>query len=85
MQTDLGRLLGIWERIKRKRKQNTEFVGCVRRCTVSGKHPRGERKQNNKVFKVTNITVITDDCRIFFERTADAERIYNTFSQQIPT
>ena len=47
--------------------------------------PRGEREQNNKVFKVSNITVITDDCRIFFERTADAERIYNTVSQQIPT
>ena len=47
--------------------------------------PRGEREQNNKVFKVSNITVITDDCRIFFKRTADAERIYNTGSQQIPT
>ena len=47
--------------------------------------PRGEREQNNNVFKVSNITVITDDCRIFFERTADAERIYNTVSQQIPT
>ena len=47
--------------------------------------PQGEREQNNKVFKVSNITVITDDCRIFFERTADAERIYNTVSQQIAT
>ena len=47
--------------------------------------PRGEREENNKVFKVSNITAITDDCRIFFERTADAERIYNTVSQQIPT
>ena len=47
--------------------------------------PRGEREQKNKVFKVSNITVITDDYRIFFERTVDAERIYNTVSQQIPT
>ena len=47
--------------------------------------PRGEREQNNKVFKVRNITVITDDCRIFFERTADTERIFNNFSQQILT
>ena len=47
---------------------------------------RGEREQNNKVFRViSNITVVTDDCRIFLERTADAERIYNTVSQQIPT
>ena len=47
--------------------------------------PRGEREQNNKVFKVSNITVIKDDCRIFFERTADVGRIYDTVSQQIPT
>ena len=49
------------------------------------RRPREEREQNNNVFKVSNITVITDDCRIFFERTADAERIDNTVSQQIPT
>ena len=24
----------IWERTKRKRKQNTEFAGCARRCTA---------------------------------------------------
>ena len=37
------------------------------------------------MLEVGGVTVVTDECKIFFERTADAERNYNTFSQQIPT
>ena len=37
---DLGRLSGIWERTKRKRKQHTEFAGCAKRCMALSQSSR---------------------------------------------
>ena len=58
MQTALGRLSGIWERTKRKRKQNTEFAGCARRCTGHGTVSGGTRGQRgNKITKYLKLVI----------------------------
>ena len=71
----------------RENVNNTPSSQAAQRGARHGERwrPRGEREQNNKVFKVSNITVITNDYSIFFERTADAERIYNSSNQSANT
>ena len=67
MQTALGRLSGIWERTKRKRKQNTEFAGCARRCTGHGTVSGGTSgERGNKIAKYLKL-VISQSSRMIAE------------------